>query len=74
VLRRCNGKNHTVDALEVADEFSVLTPLRRESFRSDKEQSGPRVEACDCLNEGKHDITPIYYTTTTADPTSQLPE
>jgi len=27
----------TADALEVADEFSVLTPLRRESFRDDKE-------------------------------------
>lgn len=73
MLRHCNGKNRTADALEVADEFSVLTPLRRESFRGDKEQSGPHVEPCDCLNEGKH-ITPIYYTTTTVGPNSQLPE
>jgi len=74
VLRQCNDKNHTVDALEVADEFSVLTPLRRESFRGDKEQSGPCVEACDCLKEGKQGIAPIHYTTTTVGPTSQLPE
>jgi hypothetical protein len=65
VLRNCYGKNHTDDAFEVADEFSVLAPLRRESFRGDKEESGPRVEACDCLNKVKHGITPVYYITTT---------
>ena len=60
MLRHCYGKNHTADALEVADEFSVLTPLRRESFRGDKEESGPPVEACDCWYEGKHVIASIY--------------
>jgi hypothetical protein len=48
VLRRCCDKNHTAGAL-VADEFSLLTPLRRESFRCDKEESAQRVEARDCV-------------------------